>query len=82
MEHAHGFAAGGLKLVALETLVLPDGLQEFFGRNGAAVAQAVHRPALFPPDGVKVVRPKVIPASIHVAVFAVLERQSQVRLRA
>jgi hypothetical protein len=43
-------------LIALETLVLPDGLQQFFGRRATAVAQCVHGAAAGAPVGVEIVR--------------------------
>jgi hypothetical protein len=36
MEHAQGPAIDRLQLIALEPLVMPDRLQETFGRMGAA----------------------------------------------
>ena len=38
MQHAHGSSIGGFELVALEALMPPDGLQQFFRRRGIAVA--------------------------------------------
>ncbi len=50
------FPSAVLQLVALEALVLPDGLQQFFRRRGTAVAQHVDGAAAFAPDGVEIFR--------------------------
>jgi hypothetical protein len=70
VQHAHARAIGRLELIALEPLVLPDRLQQFFRRGGAAIAQQIHRAALFPPHSVKILRADVLAAVFHAGVFA------------
>jgi hypothetical protein len=72
MQHADIFSVGRFELVALEALVLPDGLQQFFRRRGTGVAQEVDGAALLAPDGVEVFR-----AGVHTAVFCAIVPQSQ-----
>jgi hypothetical protein len=72
MQHAHALSLRGLQPVALEALVQPDGLQEFFGRHGAAIAEEVHGAALFAPHGIKVLGLEVDAREIHGLLFAPL----------
>jgi hypothetical protein len=54
MEHAQGPAINRLQLIALEALVMPDRLQEAFGRMGAgAIAQKEARFILRAPFRIK-----------------------------
>jgi hypothetical protein len=72
MQHAQGFAIGGLQFAAPEALVLPDGLQQFLRRRGPAVAKDVDGAATLTPDGVKVFH-----AEVHTGVFCAIVAQSQ-----
>jgi len=56
VQHAHARAPGGLELVAPEALMLPDGLQQAFGRRIIFVAQDIRRAATQAPVGVKIFR--------------------------
>jgi hypothetical protein len=73
MQHTHIFSVRRFELVALEALVLPDGLQQFFRRRGTGVAQDVDGAALLAPDGVEVFR-----AGVHAAVFCATGRNVKV----
>jgi hypothetical protein len=64
MQHADAFASGGFQLTALDALVLPDGLQQFFRRRVGLIAQGVNGAAAFAPDGVK-----IFSAGIHARCF-------------
>jgi hypothetical protein len=55
MKDAHGLAVQSLELVALQALVLPDGLQQALGRRAAVVAEKGHRSATHAPLGVKMI---------------------------
>src|SRR5262245_56102384 len=57
MQHAHGHSSGCFQFVALEPLVKPDGLKQFFGRSRFFVAQC-HRAAALTPDGVEIFVPR------------------------
>ena len=74
MQHADVFAVRRFQPVAVEALVLPDGLEQFFRRHGTAVAQDVDGAAALAPGGVKVFR-----AGIHNGVFCAIRPQSQDR---
>ena len=54
MKNADAFSVRGFERVALETLVLPDGLEEAFGRRIIFVVQHVAGAALRAPVGVKI----------------------------
>jgi hypothetical protein len=71
MQHAQTFSIRCFKLVTFDALVLPDGLQQFFRRRSAVVAQAVDGAAAFAPDGVEIFR-----AGVHTAVFCAAGRES------
>jgi hypothetical protein len=73
MQHPHRFPRRRAEFVAPETLMLPDRLQQFFRRRGGAIAQQIHRAALFPPHGIKVFRPQFCATDFHAAVFARLD---------
>jgi hypothetical protein len=55
VEHADGLAVEGFEFIAAHALVLPDSLQEAFGRGVALVAQDGHDAATDAPLGVKAV---------------------------
>jgi hypothetical protein len=54
MQHPDCFAVGGLEPVALEALLLPDGLQQALGGQTVFLAQRGVGPAAFAPAGVKI----------------------------
>jgi hypothetical protein len=64
VQHADASSVRRFEPVAVEALVLPDGLEQFFRRHGSAVAQHVDGAAAFTPDGVEIVR-----TGMHPAVF-------------
>jgi hypothetical protein len=56
MKNAHGLAVQSLELVAAQALVLPDGLQQAFGRRVAILVQDGRGPAAQAPLGITVDR--------------------------
>jgi hypothetical protein len=54
MKHADRFSVGGFKLVAPQSLMLPDCLKQTFGWRGVFVAQCIGRGELRPPGGVEI----------------------------
>jgi hypothetical protein len=56
MQNANGFSIGGLEPVALQPLVVPDGLEQAFRRRIIFVAQDVPRAKARVPVGVKIFR--------------------------
>jgi hypothetical protein len=54
MKNAQRLAIGSLEPIAMEALVLPDGLQQFFRRRGITFAQHIYGSAAFAPRGVKI----------------------------
>jgi hypothetical protein len=61
MQHAEDFSIQRGQPVALEALMLPDGLKQFFRRRDRFVAQLVKGMAVFPPRRVEVSRPRTHP---------------------
>jgi hypothetical protein len=55
MQNADGFSIGGLEPVALQPLVVPDGLEQPFRRRIIFVAQDISRVKARTPAGVKIV---------------------------
>jgi hypothetical protein len=56
MQNANGFSIGGLKPVALQSLVVPDGLEQVFRWGIIFVAQDIPRAQARAPVGVKIIR--------------------------
>jgi hypothetical protein len=56
MQNANGFSIGGLEPVALQPLVVPDGLEQAFRRRIIFVAQDIPRAEARAPVGVKIFR--------------------------
>jgi hypothetical protein len=56
MQNANGFSIGGLEPVALQPLVVPDGLQQAFRWRIIFVVQDVSRAKARAPAGVKIFR--------------------------
>jgi hypothetical protein len=56
MQNANGFSIGGLEPVALQPLVVPDGLEQAFRRRIVFVAQDVSRAQARAPAGIKIFR--------------------------
>ena len=54
VKNADGVAVGGFEPVALQPLMLPDGLEQAFGRQSVVVMQLGGRRELRPPDGVEI----------------------------
>jgi hypothetical protein len=54
MKHADNLSIGGLKLVAPQPLMLPDGLKQTFGWRTVFVAQHIGRGELRSPDGIEI----------------------------
>ena len=55
--------------------MLPNGLQELFGRCGSVIVQQIDRAAAFAPHRIKIFRPGIDTAIFHAAVFACLTRK-------
>lgn len=55
MQNPDGFAVGGLKPVALQSLVAPDGLEQAFRRRTIFIMQDLRRAQARAPVGVKIV---------------------------
>jgi hypothetical protein len=53
VKDAEGLAVQGAQFVTEQTLVLPDGLEQFFGRRHFAFAQKADAAVLQAPPGVK-----------------------------
>lgn len=64
MQYADGVAGESAERFAMDTLVLPYGLQKSFGRCVVVLMQAWHDSALKPPLRVGVVNPRKHPDSI------------------
>jgi hypothetical protein len=56
MQNANGFSIGGSEPVALQPLVVPDGLKQAFRRRIIFVAQDIPRAKVRTPVGVKIFR--------------------------
>ena len=54
MQNPDGFSIGSLELVALQPLVVPDGLEQAFRRRSIFVAQDMRRAEARAPVGVKI----------------------------
>jgi hypothetical protein len=72
MKYADAFSVGGFELVALETLMLPDRLQQPFGWKTVFLAQRADIAATFAPDGIK-----ISPARFHAPSFLRSGSESQ-----
>ncbi len=85
MENADGLLIGGPELFAAQALVLPDGLQQAFGRRITFVAQDIHRPATQAPVSVKIfgqrehapllLRPPFCKVKLRHKIFERIQRQ-------
>ena len=55
VKYSHGLAVQGFQLLPEQSLMLPDGLEQFLRRQGFAFAQNADAAALQPPPRVKTV---------------------------
>jgi hypothetical protein len=72
MKYAHRPAIGGFQAVALNPLMLPDSLQEFFRGRGLVIVQPINGTTAFSPHGIK-----FFDAGVHAGIFNGGGRQCQ-----
>jgi hypothetical protein len=76
MKNANRLSLRRLELIAFEALVLPDSLQQFFGRRRILIVECINGTTTSAPDSVK-----IFGARIHAPIFFRERGRSQAALK-